>query len=454
MISRSMEVKQLQKLYESEGNQIALIYGSSRSQKEDLIQEFAGDKEVFYYHARNASDKKQRELLVKEITEEYREHPKDDSYESCFTMLKSRGERKLVIVFEDFLAMAKRCEDFWNALFHLKDGTLHNGSVMILLSADSITWVRKDMEEALGRKTRKIDEVIFLEDLSFLDIVRSLPGYTVAESVRTYGIIGGVPAYLERWDGKKSIKDNVCDLILNPLGIFHDEAQNYIKEELRELAVYDTILAAMAEGDEKLNDLYVATGYSRAKISVYLKNLAAFDVVEKIVSFESGGWEHTKKGVYRIKHHLIDFWFHFVYPHLSDLDRMRPGDFFDAYIEPKLDKYLRRYFVDVCREYLMLLNRVGKLPIHIDKMGTWIGKKGTIDVVGRDATRDCVVCLTNWDEPEMGYERYTQLLLDLQTARIRTKMIYLFSATAFADELKELEKKEDSSVVLVDMTEL
>ena len=132
---------------------------------------------------------------------------------------------------------------------------------------------------------------------------------------------------------------------------------------------------------------------------------------------------------------------------------MRPEDYYDAYIEPELDVYLRRYFVDVCNEYLLLLNRVGKVPIHIDKMGTWLGKKGTIDIVGRDSARDCVVGITNWDAPEMGYDRYEQLLLDLKTARIRAKFIYLFSAKAFATELVELEKR-DSSVVLVDMTEL
>ncbi|MBR1630081.1 MAG: ATP-binding protein, partial [Lachnospiraceae bacterium] len=80
-------------------------------------------------------------------------------------------------------------------------------------------------------------------------------------------------------------------------------------------------------------------------------------------------------------------------------------------------------------------------------------KQGTIDVVGRDSTRDCVVCLTNWDAPEMEYARYEQLLSDLQTARLRTKQIYLFSAKAFAKELVQLEK-ENESVVRVDMTEL
>ena len=453
MITRTAEIKELQKLYEEEGSQVVLLYGSSCSGEAQLIGEFCGDKEMFYYHARNASEDKQLQMLAEEIRAEYRVEIEEPTFDACFSQLVSKTGAKLVVVLKDFLAMARRSETFWKSLFRLKDGKLGGGNVLILLHTSSLSWVRKEMDEVLGRNLKKIDLGMGLFDLSFLDLVRTFPGYSVSESVQTYGIIGGVPAYLERWDGKRSVKKNVCSLILDPLGIFHEEAERVIKEELRELSVYDTILAAMARGHEKLNDLYEATGFSRAKISVYLKNLAAFDIVEKIVSFDTGGWEHTKKGVYRIKHHLIDFWFHFIYPHMSDLDRMRPEDFFDVYVEPKLDAYLRRYFVDVCKEYLLLLNRVGKVPIHIDKIGTWIGKKGTIDVVGRDATRDCVVCLTNWDAPEMEYARYEQLLSDLDAARIRAKRIYLFSARSFAKELKELEQQSDM-VELVDMTEL
>ena len=85
-----------------------------------------------------------------------------------------------------------------------------------------------------------------------------------------------------------------------------------------------------------------------------MKNLMAFDVVEKVVSFDTGGWENTKKGVYRIANTYVNFWFRFVYPHLSDLYMMAPEEFYDAYIEKDLYDYMNRYFVKVCREYLTL----------------------------------------------------------------------------------------------------
>lgn len=59
----------------------------------------------------------------------------------------------------------------------------------------------------------------------------------------------------------------------------------WLSEESRETAVYDTILATLADGRHgKLNDMYAHTGFSRAKISVYLKNLMELELVENVAA--------------------------------------------------------------------------------------------------------------------------------------------------------------------------
>ena len=104
----------------------------------------------------------------------------------------------------------------------------------------------------------------------------------MAECIKTYGIIGGVPGYINRWNAKADVKTNICRLILSPGGYLYHAAEDLIGESLRELSVYETILAQIAAGQDKLNDLYRTTGFSRAKIKVYMKNLAAFDIIQKV----------------------------------------------------------------------------------------------------------------------------------------------------------------------------
>ena len=453
MITRTSELKQLQKVYEEPRNSLVLLYGSTRSDKELLIREFVQDKKYFYYRARNASVDEQLRQFKAQVEAEYDVKLQKNTYDEGFTRIKSGDSSRLVVIIDEFQTIAKKDPSFFSSILKLKKKLLYPGPVMIILLNSSIAWTREDMEDALGDDVDAIDTTISLSEVGFLEIVRAFPKYSVADCVSVYGVLDGVPEYLNRWDGNRSIRDNICALILDRRGFLHSEAESFIGNELRELSVYDTILASMARGNEKLNDLYVDTGYSRAKISVYLKNLATFDIIEKTVSFETGGWDNTVKGVYRIRQPFVDFWFHFVYPHLSELTMMSPAEFYDRYIENELKKYLRRYFPAVCREYLELMNRVGKVSINVRKMGTWIGKSGTIDIIGQDDELDYVVGICNWDEPELTFDSYQDLLNNMKLAKIHARTMYLFSATSFDGKLRELEKNENT-VVLVDMTEL
>ena len=99
------------------------------------------------------------------------------------------------------------------SILKLKARRLYPGPVMILLCHSSLAWAHKDMATCLGDAMAKVDEVMKLDDMSFLDVVRAFPEYSVAQCVETYGIIGGVPDYLNRWNGKKSIKENICNNI-------------------------------------------------------------------------------------------------------------------------------------------------------------------------------------------------------------------------------------------------
>jgi len=453
MVTRANELKKLEAIYQSNENNFVLMYGREGSGKNSLLDNFTTGKSYFYYRSRQCSDDKQLHYMSKQICENYDRTAACESFDECFKSFRSKDGSKFIVIIDDAGYSIKKTNDLLNSLVSLKNKKLYPGKVMIIVVSSSIVWGEQTFADIAGTNKSIVDETIKLENLSFLDVVRSFPEYSVAQCVSTYGIIGGVAEYLDRWSGKKSIKANICEHILSPTGFLSKEAEGYISTELRELSCYNTILGSIAAGNEKLNDLYEDTGYSRAKISVYMKNLAAFDVVDKVVSFETGGWDNTKKGVYRITDPYINFWFTFIYPHLSELVSFTPEAFYDKFIGPNLDNYLQTYFVNVCREYLHLLNMVGQLNIKLTKIGTWVGKEGTIDVIGQSSNRENVVGICNWADKTMGYERYEELLESMKKARITANTIFLFSATRFDAKLHEL-ARENKSVVLVDMTEL
>ena len=453
MNAKNTDLKELESWYEKSGNQMLLLYGGMDCRKEELIRTFLQGKKAFYYRGRQLSAQEQKNRIGEEIHRTFDVKLSKQTYDEFFNRVKSGDASKLVIVIDEAQYVIRRDPDFVKSIIKLKTKKLYPGPVMIILASSSLVWAQQDAPEAFGDDFRRFDKIYKLQDLSFLELVRSFPELPVSECIKIYGAIGGVPGFLEAWDENQSFKENICRLVLTEGGYLFHMAEQMISAELRELSVYDTILSAIAGGHNKLNDLHLTTGYSRAKISVYMKNLSHFDIVEKVESFETGGWENTKKGVYQIKNTYVNFWFKFVFRNLSDLYRMQPEEFYDCHIKPELGTYMKRYFRNVCMEYMMLLNQLGRVPFAIHKMGTWVGKTGNIDIIAQSTDRRNIVGLCNWNEPQITMQMCEELYENMEKAKIRSEHFYLFSATGFAPELVERAKK-DARFELIDMNEL
>lgn len=454
MVVKTSVLKELEENYRKEGNQLYFLYGRTDSEKEYLIRAFLKDKRAFYYRARWASPKEQLAMMEREIAEQFQVPINKHNYEEYFKRVRSGDGSKLVVVIDEFHLIAKKDAAFMEAVIKLKMKKLYPGPVMVLLCSSAVAWMEKEAAGCIGESAeKKIDGKIKISNLNFLEVVRALPEYSVSECIKTYGVIGGVTGYINRWNYKTDLKTNICKQILSEDGYLFHAAEDLISLELRELSVYETILAAIASGCDKLNDLYLKTGFSRAKISVYMKNLAAFDIVQKVVSFETGGWDNAKKGVYRIKDNFVNFWFRFIYPNLSDLYQLQPEEFYAKYIEKGLDDYLERYFREVCMEYLELLNRVNKLPLSIKKMGTWVGKEGNIDIIAQNEIRQNMVGICNWNQEELTLAMCRKLEENMKLAHISAEYYFLFSAKDFAPEVREL-AENNKRYILVDMNEL
>lgn len=91
--------------------------------------------------------------------------------------------------------------------------------------------------------------------------------------------------------------------------------------------------------------------------------------------------------------------------------------------------------------------------MKVTKIGTWVGKEGTIDVVMQNEIREMMVGVCNWSKPEFDPKMCQKMFENLEQAKIKPRFIFLFSATTFAEEVKKM-AKEDERFILVDMNEL
>nr|MBQ8252967.1 ATP-binding protein [Lachnospiraceae bacterium] len=455
LLGRAKELQYLNTVYEKAGSQMLVVYGQRNVGKTTLLNEFVDGKDAFYYTAAPASTRQQQFLLGNIIRENQKNISEYPDYDEIFTTLQSDSSihKKKIYVFDEWEHMIKADTSFMEALVRLLRHAYSENEVMIILCSSSIGFVENGLVAKIGRAALDISGFLKVKELRFVDVIRRFPNYSMEECVKIYAIFGGIPGLWDCFDENISVENNICRNILKNGCFLQEEGARFVKEELRETSVYYTILSALAQGRQKLNDLYAHTGFSRAKISVYLKNLMELEIVEKVFSIDTPGRDNQKKGIYRISNSYVHFWFRFIYPHYGECFRLASRDFYKKYISPALNAYCDEYFSMICREYMILSDGRGALPIKFEKTGLFDGKAGMIDFVGQSEDGKAIVAFCYFSKPMVTYEDYKNNLAVLAQARIDAEQIYLFVNGRF-DEKLTLESKVKGNVILLGMDDL
>ena len=138
---------------------------------------------------------------------------------------------------------------------------------------------------------------------------------------------------------------------------------------------------------------------------------------------------------------------------MSSLEQLAPDQFYKRYIAPYFKSYVAEYFKTVCRQHVEKLDKWGRLPVENDRMGEWVGKLGTIDVIAQSEEGVTLIGICNWEKNIMSYADYEWLLFCAEKAKLRADYIYLFSVNHF-DEKLNLEAKMKQNLKLISMNEM
>lgn len=426
-IGREKELAMLNQAYLKEENSIVVLYGREQIGKTTLVKRFVKDKTYVYYQARELSEKEQNRYFEKAL----------------FSVKEKAEKERIVFVLDEFDLMQKGYKTFF-ADFLAEFKEFPKGQVMVLLVSSATGWVENDMVKDMGELAKDMSAHIKLKEFSFVEMVDRFPENTTKDCILIYGILGGVPGYLEHWNPKQSVEDNIIRLIVDKKGIFHTEAQRFLKTSLRELPFYSTILSVLAEDEPKLNYLYARTGFSRAKISVYIKNLIQIDVAEKIFSYEPEKRDCVQKGLYGITDSFLQFWYKLIYPNISDLSLMTPKEFYKEHIKDGLDELAKKAYQKVCREFMDLMNQYHHLPAQFEAFGSFYGKSGFIPLIANTKEGKLLVGTCKWSNEPMNMAEFENLLQDIEQTGKEADYYYLFSKEGFTNELSVMAKNMDN----------
>ncbi len=428
---RSTELSFLSRYYDMPGSQLVVVYGGKGVGKKRLLEEFCKGKKAYYYFARACSEREQCYQWGSELRERGADVSRYPDYEELLaaSVVEKEPEKQILII-DEFHHMLKGSSAFFEKLSVFLENRLLSRPLMIILCTSASGWVENHLVGKIGSRASMIGGFLKVRELVFKEIRELFPQYSLEDCMCIYGVLGGIPGYWKSFLPELSARENIIRNLLSRESRLYGEMEVFLEQELREPGVYNTILTAMARDCNKLNDIYRHTGFSRAKISVYLKNLMELDLVEKVYSYDTEGRANAQKGIYRIVNPYVRFYFRYLFPNQSMLQLLAPEKFYDRKVAESYDLYMEEPYRRICREHM------GQ---DYPTVGEWLGKTGMIDMVASDGQGNMGVGACLWSRP-MEYRDFEWLLFSMKRARIASRDIRLYCEKGFDEALTKAEE--------------
>lgn len=389
-IGRQREIQELNQLLNHQAH-LAVIYGRRRVGKTTLLLEWArqAGRETLYWVARRDTPDAVRHSFARALWKwaypqtANPEPPRFDSWQLVFEqMARMIADKPLIVILDEFPyaveadgSLPSHLQAAWDHLFKQQRLTLVLAGSHIGMMVDLLNY----QAPLYGRVTAPIA----VEPLPFATLREFFPTYTVAERVATYAVIGGVPAYLERFDPQQDLSANLRHHLFRRAGMFQSEPVVLISDLVRETRTYEGVLRAIAAGARTPGEIAEQTGVASSNLTAYLRRLQALALVERRLpaTIPPEQRRSTTRSRYHLRDPYLRFYFRFIEPHLDLIEQElydelweRIGEQFRAFIGATV-------FEELCREWVLVQARQRRLPFSPALVGSHWAADAQIDVV-------------------------------------------------------------------------
>ena len=389
-IGREHELNTLNKLYNSDKFEFAVIYGRRRVGKTALISEFTKDKDTIFFTGVETNAKQNLDNFsrcIMEYNTGIASGASFNSFQMAFEYVFELAKTKrIVLVIDEYPYVARASKSLASTLQLLIDKNKDASKLFLILCGSSMSYMEDHVlaykAPLYGRRTAQFK----INPFEFLEACRYFENFSDEDKALAYGIVGGTPQYLMQLDDKLSIEENIKNTHLNPSSSIFEEPTNLLKQEVREPAIYNAVITAIATGSSKMNEISNKIDEDTSVCATYIKNLITLGIVKKESPY---GKKSTRKTIYSIEDNMFHFWYRFVPENTSIISRAAV-DLAYTRIAPELSSYMGSVFEDICKQYLWKLLLEGKCAVNFTDLGRWWGanpktkSQEEIDIMGTD----------------------------------------------------------------------
>lgn len=438
-IGRERELKRLKELYDTGKFQFPVIYGRRRVGKTALINEFVKDKDAIFFTAIESNEKQNLENFSRSIFAYENEALADSVFPSFQAALeyvfRIAGQKRVILVIDEYPYVARVSKSLASTLQSLIDKNKDTSGLFLILCGSSMSFMENHVlaykAPLYGRRTAQFK----IQPFDFYETRNYFEKFSHQDLAVVYGMVGGTPQYLLQMNDNLSLEDNIKRSFLEPASPLFEEPNNLLKQEVREPAIYNAIIAAIAGGSGKLSEISSKVGEETSACASYIKNLISLGIIKKEIPY---GEKAGRKTIYKIEDNLYRFWYRFVPENIASINRGLVDAVYRN-IAPELDDYMGAVFEEICIQYLWRLRRHGKVRTEFNDIGRWWGNdpknkwKAEIDIMGTDGGESVLFGSCKWTNEKVDVGILEALAEQKDLFHYVNVELYVFAKTGFTN---------------------
>lgn len=446
-VGREKELQDLNRLYETDKFQLSVIYGRRRVGKTALINEFVKNKDIIFFTGLETNARQNLENFSKSIfnyTSGFGTAPVFQNFQEAIEyVFELSKEKKIVLVIDEYPYVAKSYKGFASILQVLIDKYKDSSRLFLILCGSSMSFMEEQVlgykSPLYGRRTAQFKILPF----DFFESRRYFKNFSDVDMALIYGIVGGTPQYLLQMNDSLLVEENIKNTFLNTTSYLFEEPNNLLKQEVREPAIYNAIITAIATGSTRLSEISSKVGEETSACSSYLKNLISLGIIKKETPITE---KSSKKTIYTIADNMFRFWYRFVPANMSIIQN---GMTELAYknISENISTYMGAIFEEICKQYIWQLNKQGKAAVTFMDLGRWWGgdpeskSEAEIDILAI-GDKDCAIfCECKWTNEDVDKAVLDTLVKRSRLFSFDKKYFYLFAKNGFTSGCKTYAKE-------------
>lgn len=292
-------------------------------------------------------------------------------------IMKESQRRHLTIVFDEFQTLYSINPAIFSDIQNVWDKYKDAAKINLIVLGSIQTLMKRifedEAEPLYGRPTSK-----FMLRPFTIKVIKEIlhdanPDYVPEDLLCMYAITGGVAKYIELLiDAKCYTKEKMLNYVCRQDSYFLTEGKDLLHQEFSgEYGTYFSILQVIAAGKTKRSEI---DSILQKDMGTYLQNLEGkYELIRRLKPLLAR--QNGKVTAYEIRDNFLRFWFRFIYPYQSLIERnlfsLLKSNITSNY-ESFTGRTLERYFQDKLME-----------TEHFTQVGNWWDRKGQneIDII-------------------------------------------------------------------------